>query len=801
MKRLFLVIVLVGLLGACYAQQKTYIEANVAAQQRQLKTIPKDRYVAKAGHLGIWQFGDDDLPVFNFTGQLPCKSWNKEGEPVADPQDPWFILGNYRLTSFIHASGEYELFCMERAIARLNYHSEEQKYKSFAAIETDGVSQVLTGLGSGIATDTKTIKNFGTGYAEFICNLPSGLTVRRILSTPPSRTPTDGAPAILIKVQLTNTTRKAIEFAYTEGLQVKYDMRFWHNWPFIDPLVCYPVKTQMADEQQMAMVSFVPQEEVPLVTGDSLDFRRADAAPPAVCMQLFPAKNMGGDLKTEPIDKTATNLTGRITGKIQPRSTQTFHILVGTNQHKTFEKWQSTTKALQAGIADDNSIPFRDEWQKRLPGFEDAPNRELQIEMIWHTYVLYSMANWNEFYQEVFIPQGNIYEYDLGVSACMNDWMDHCLPVIHFDTELAKSILRFGLRHTDFEGAVKASDEGAGLYPKSPWQKSHSQLYILWAMAEYLNVTGDGDFLTEEVPFFGCSLQGTGTVLDRIERLFVYIRDVIYVGQHGMPRALLSDNNDCLYFFYHMSKPTIRYHNYFASAESFSNTAMAIVYLEQLAEGLQKVKNDPALKDQQERINQLVLAIEDYRSRQLENIQKNWGSKAWTPRLLVGNHVFGQDTIFNETQCYVIGIKDLPKEKRQKLWQAVWEESGNGETIACRYTSEPLHISPPGEDPTAKLGEHELGGIWYYTNAPLIVNYSDIDLAASQEAFQRMTLLQHAKDYPNYWVGMWSAPDALNSSISPDEGTTSTYTRPFPVYCAHPHAWLLWMYYHLYDKP
>ena len=173
----------------------------------------------------------------------------------------------------------------------------------------------------------------------------------------------------------------------------------------------------------------------------------------------------------------------------------------------------------------------------------------MKLEMMWHAYVLYSMANWSEFYQEVFIPQGNIYEYDLGVSACMNDWMDHCLPVIYYDQELAKSILRFGLRHADFKGSVKASDEGAGLYPESPWKKSHSQLYILMAMAEYFNVTEDASFLNEEVPFFGYPHESKGTVLDRMERLFVYIRDEIYHGKHGLTRVMLSDNNDCLYFF------------------------------------------------------------------------------------------------------------------------------------------------------------------------------------------------------------------------------------------------------------
>ena len=226
---------------------------------------------------------------------------------------------------------------------------------------------------------------------------------------------------------------------------------------------------------------------------------------------------------------------------------------------------------------------------------------------------------------------------------------------------------------------------------------------------------------------------------------------------------------------------------------------MAALYLKELADGLEKIKGDKELAGQEGRVEKLIKALSGYSSQQRDNILENWGENPWVPRLLIGDKVFGKDTIFNETQCYVIGLKDIPNERRIALWKAVQEKSANGEKKGCRYTNVPLRISP-GTDPNDKVGEHEMGGVWYYTNAPLIVGYSDVDKQASIEAFKKLTFMQHAKDYPNYWIGMWSAPDAINSSISDDEGTTSSYTRPFPVYCAHPHAWNLWMYFRLFDK-
>ena len=54
--------------------------------------------------------------------------------------------------------------------------------------------------------------------------------------------------------------------------------------------------------------------------------------------------------------------------------------------------------------------------------------------------------------------------------------------------------------------------------------------------------------------------------------------------------------------------------------------------------------------------------------------------------------------------------------------------------------------------------------------------------------------------FPNYWSSYWSASDNVCPSITgPYEGLPDQSWNYFeiPVYCAHPHAWMLYGYYKL----
>lgn len=75
--------------------------------------------------LGFWGSDSAGLPTFEYTGALPYSEKLDNGTAVKLPDDPWFLLGNYRFTLFAHVSGEYELISGQRAWARVNQGTEK----------------------------------------------------------------------------------------------------------------------------------------------------------------------------------------------------------------------------------------------------------------------------------------------------------------------------------------------------------------------------------------------------------------------------------------------------------------------------------------------------------------------------------------------------------------------------------------------------------------------------------------------------------------------------------------------------
>lgn len=86
--------------------------------------------------IGNWQYTSNNLPVYNYTGPLPFEQTDPSGDDVLLAKDPYFMLGNYRLTLFVHASGAYQFLTGERSWARINANPNEIDYGNNAARST-----------------------------------------------------------------------------------------------------------------------------------------------------------------------------------------------------------------------------------------------------------------------------------------------------------------------------------------------------------------------------------------------------------------------------------------------------------------------------------------------------------------------------------------------------------------------------------------------------------------------------------------------------------------------------------------
>lgn len=165
--------------------------------------------------LGYWLTDSCGLPTFEYTGKIPYEEYLSNGQKVKLPDDPWFLLGNYRFTMFAHVSGEYELISGQRSWARINQGKKRNSGTNSSVISVDGNEFPLTGMDSLAAYPEKCKKIFGCGFANYFYNA-DGIEINRNLSVKPSDTPYNGASAFLLTVRVKNLLNKASECLYTE---------------------------------------------------------------------------------------------------------------------------------------------------------------------------------------------------------------------------------------------------------------------------------------------------------------------------------------------------------------------------------------------------------------------------------------------------------------------------------------------------------------------------------------------------------------------------------------------------------
>jgi cellobiose phosphorylase len=687
---------------------------------------------ASAGtSLGEWTDDENGLPCYRYTGPLTFHTPNI-------PDDPHFLLGNHRLTLFVHASGRYEILTGERAWARMNGPNE-------ALVEIGGQRHELIG-------DAEAPRVFGIGFARYEHRVTPELTVTRTLTVRPSRRPGEGTSAFVVTVRLGNTGVSAVNLTYSERVLAHYE-------PILAPsselrgLVKY---TQaVVKEEALGLVRADVHAEAKQLLGfaPAGQMSRFDSEPPSLFLKtLTPGLHVSHDGDWMGIFNEVNLDRGAI-------------------DEISFVVGYTRDAAGCDALAEQALQGPADEWLSVVPAFASETDAQLRREMRWNAGTLEAMATWREYYNETVVPQGTVYDYAWGQMLSSRDLAQHALPLCHTNPALARSVLRFIMKRMLPDGEVKLSDEGFGWAAHGAMLTSDQQLWFLMLMAEYLRVTKDVSILTEQIGYYPLERSATGTGLDRIREAFLFLRDRIGVGVHGLVKLWNSDWNDMFYFW-----PTnLPYNRMFASAESSMNTAMAVAILADVAEMLQ------ALAPEEQ---ELWGAMTQYRLRLARAFLLDLGTRTFPRRARIRQgEVYGENDIWLEPVGFAMLMPEFSEEKRRVLFGEVQARLLKGEAMGARQ------IEKPVPKPGTNAGSRENGGFWYALNGPLILGVATFDRAAAMDLLKRMTFENFAGRFPQYWTGRWSASDSLDSSLLPSEGLSEN-----PIYCAHAHAWPLYCY-------
>lgn len=721
--------------------------------------------------LGTWQTDAAGLPQFTYTGPLPYRAVLPSGKAVKLPEDPWFLLGNYRLTLFAHASGEYEVISGQRAWARINQGEKLNSANVQATASFDGKSYALTGVSSLAADPDICSRTFGCGTAAWKYRLP-GCTVKRSLRVKPSLTLEGGASAWELTIQAQNHSDHAVSWNYSEALGVRYQEIQFQAIPEEQQRVRYAYQAENDGKQARIVIS--GRTDDPLLMRNKEELSPCDVFPPTVFMQ-----KTGEENQTKVLAE-GRDLTFSVSADIMAGGSISRSVLIGFSYEEGAQ-----------GIAHVISEWEKDAaWEKIIPAYDKETDAALRRELKWHFYTLEAMATWSDYYKEVKIPQGTVYDYYWGVHASARDDLQHALPLVYDDPALAKSVLRYLMKRTTAHGEVRLIEKGFGYADQERYNTSDQQLYFFFLTAEYLRVTKDYAFLTETVNPYPVWNTAPVTVLQMIESAWMYLRDTVGTGPHGLVRLLNSDWGDVVYYMI-----PVKFDLVFLEGESLMNTAMALSLLPRLSQELDHAAH--ALPEIGETILPLLGSMDAYRKQIARAWEKDWGDRAFPARMYVSGHHYGEDQMYLEPMGYTLMMPDLPVARKKALYAEMKKRLYNGEKIGAREQERPEFESDHFEK-----GSRENGGIWYALNGPVILGLADVDREESERLLHNLTLKNAANQFPDYWCGYWSAADVIESSLIEEEGLsdqTEDYSA-IPVYCAHPHAWVLYGWHYLKDN-
>ena len=466
---------------------------------------------------------------------------------------------------------------------------------------------------------------------------------------------------------------------------------------------------------------------------------------------------------------------------MKPGQTKTFHIVIGFQKDNNFSEIQRQIDELFDG-ADFGEQPdglFAGLWKDRLPDLSKESNPILKREMLWHSHFIEASAKYNEYYKETFIPQGTVYSYHFGDNISNRDHLQAALAACYTNPALAKSSIRYVIKHSEADGEIKRGNSGFGYTAPSIFKESDEQLFFFNTISEYLLITKDYGFLNEKVGYYPAEYGKGDLLLNILKKYFIYLRDEVGTGPNGLVRMLNSDWSDS---FFHKYSPNI----YWGTAESHLNSAMVLAIFPKLQDALKKSENKDAVS--------FIESLEAYRTKIEAAYLKDLGDRKFSARAYLSHNLkFGLDNVCIEPQGYLLQVPNLSSDRKKEIYSYIKSKLLDPEKIGIRTREKPLWGGKAdGED----------GGIWYSLEYPVLLGVASFDKQEAESLLLKFSFDNFAKQYPNYWIGQWTAPDEINSSLY-REGLYSFWVAPnevktaFQGYCSHPHTWPLFCYFKL----
>ncbi|MEV3853675.1 hypothetical protein AB0J38_05025 [Streptomyces sp. NPDC050095] len=400
----------------------------------------------------------------------------------------------------------------------------------------------------------------------------------------------------------------------------------------------------------------------------------------------------------------------------------------------------------------------------RLPRAADPQAPEATCEIPWHAALLTGGACADGLLGGHTLDQASAYSYRHGFNGAARDPLQHALPLVYTEPDLALSVLRNTCAWASPDGELPYSLDAEQQPRTDLFSPSDQNLWALWLAAEYAAATGDLAAFAEPVGFHPVHGAAEVTLAEHLRRQFRYQVDVVGTGEHGHVRIRNADWNDLA-----LDEPGTDRQTMIERGESVLNSAMAAWVL-------------PVYAGLTERLGDRATAAEarTFAERLRQAVAGEWNGRWFRRAHGPGDAPVGEHDLWLEVQPWAVLCGAADDSRARELFATIDELCVQGSPLGAR-----LRWPAP---------ETDRGSIWYAINQTLVWAAARIDPAFAHDQWRRMSLRAHAAAYPEIWEGTLSGPDAYLAPGSERPGQTwalpdvGVAMQAWPVGNLHSHA-------------
>ncbi len=410
---------------------------------------------------------------------------------------------------------------------------------------------------------------------------------------------------------------------------------------------------------------------------------------------------------------------------------------------------------------------------RRVPRAAAPAAPEAVREIPWHAALLTGGVAADRVMGGHSLDQASTYSYVMGFNGAARDPLQHALPLVYIEPDVALSVLRNTCAWATPDGDLPYALDGAKRPTNIAFRPSDQNLWALWLAAEYAAVTGDLPAFDAPLAYHPTHAAPAVPLREHLRRQFRFFVDVVGRGERGHVRILNADWNDVA-----IQESGVDPQVMIARGGSVLNSAFASWALGTFA-GLAARLGEAGLAAEAR------VHAEELRTLVAQAWNGRWFHRAYAP----GVAPVGDAECWLEVQPWAILCGAADPAQARALLETIDLGHRAGSPLGARLR----WPAPPELVQAGQWGDGTRGGTWYSINMTLVWAAARVAPELAWDEWRRMTLASHTAAYPDIWEGTLSGPDSWNAPESRRPGRTWAAPpvfamQAFPVNNMHSHA-------------